>query len=194
VLRLARKGGLLDDVELQAADSTNVNCRGAVTDTYNLIAGAIGLLMHRVAHWLGATVGAVAITFGAENYLVRSIKSVVSIDWSCKAAQDDLITTLVRDAKRLCETLRTSPIVEQDPEGCKNTAEANFPFMAGSTTDRCLRISAEFGPAKSPRRSPSVLARRRCQTFSDSGRNSASSLRLDRTQEHGDLGRQAASR
>lgn len=115
VLRLARQRGQLEATSLQAVDSTNVDCRGAVLDTYNLIARAIGLVMQRVAHWLVASIDAVAMSFGAEQYLARSIKSVVTIDWSCSDERDGLVTALVGDADRVVAAMRDTSIVNLKP-------------------------------------------------------------------------------
>ena len=42
VLQLVVKQGVLTDTVLKAVDSTNTDCRGAVVDTYNLVAVGIG--------------------------------------------------------------------------------------------------------------------------------------------------------
>ena len=53
VLQLAQRERLIDDTELQAVDSTNTDCRGAILDTFNLIARAFALVLRRVSEWTG---------------------------------------------------------------------------------------------------------------------------------------------
>ena len=52
-LRLAKDAGLIEDFEMQAVDSTNTECRGAVIDTFNLISAGIRQVIRTVAMCLG---------------------------------------------------------------------------------------------------------------------------------------------
>lgn len=107
VLEIAYEAGLLDDTELQAVDSTNTECRGAIIDTYNLVATAIKQVIRKVAECLEVPTEKLAEEWGLPRYLRRSIKGAVSIDWNDKAARDALITEEVRDAEQLVMRVKT---------------------------------------------------------------------------------------
>lgn len=103
VLELAREDGVLTDTGLQAVDSTNMDCRGAIIDTFNLVAAGIRQVIRQVAGCLGDKPGTLARRWNLERYLARSIKGQVSIDWSDKAARDALITEEIGDADQLVQ-------------------------------------------------------------------------------------------
>lgn len=105
-LTLPKDAGLIDDAELQVADSTNTDCRGAICDTYNLIARGIGGVVREVARCKGQKAETLAKTWGLTQYLGRSIKSAVTIDWSDEAERNALLTKEVRDADRLPRLVR----------------------------------------------------------------------------------------
>lgn len=103
VLALAVAEGVLADAELQAVDSTNTDCRGAVIDTFNLVAAAIRQVIRKVARCLERAPEALAEEWKLERYMARSIKGTVAIDWSNEAARNGLITEEIRDADKLAE-------------------------------------------------------------------------------------------
>ena len=96
----------MDDADLQAIDSTNTDCRGAVIDTYNLVAAAIKQVIRKVAACLDARPEKLAGEWNLARYLRRSIKGGVSIDWSDKTKRDALITEEIRDAEQLTTRVR----------------------------------------------------------------------------------------
>lgn len=100
-LHLAKEHELIDDAALQALDSTNTECRGAVIDTFNLIAVAIGRVVRYVARCIGASSSELAQRWGLKPYLARSIKGHAGIDWSSEAERNALLTREIRDADRL---------------------------------------------------------------------------------------------
>lgn len=101
VLALAVADGLVDDADLQAVDSTNTDCRGAVIDTFNLIAVGIGRVVRVVARCLGVRAEEQARRWALSRYLARSVKGSARIDWNDKAARDRLLTEEIQDAARL---------------------------------------------------------------------------------------------
>ncbi|MEZ4236972.1 MAG: transposase [Myxococcota bacterium] len=123
---LPKDAGLIDDAELQVADSTNTDCRGAICDTYNLIARGIGGVVREVARCKGQKAETLAKTWGLTQYLGRSIKSAVTIDWSDVAERNALLTGGAR---------RRSP------------AAARSPHQAGRGS-RGARILGEGGPSR----------------------------------------------
>jgi len=103
VLALAQSEGLVDDVELQAQDSTNTECRGAIIDTFNLIAAGIGRVVRTVARVVGCAPESLATRWSMSRYLARSIKGQAAIDWSSEKARNALLTEEIRDAEQLPE-------------------------------------------------------------------------------------------
>ena len=100
-LDLAKAAKLIEDIELQAVDSSNIVCRGAVIDTYNLIAAAIATVVRVVARDLGRHADELAVAWLLGRYMPRSFKGQVLIDWNNEKARNALITEEVRDADRL---------------------------------------------------------------------------------------------
>jgi hypothetical protein len=101
VLKLAVNTGLIPDMELQAQDSSNTDCRGAQLDTFNLISVAIGVLIREVARVIGSTAEALAAKWTMSRYLARSVKGQVDIDWSSEQQRNKLLTEEIADADRL---------------------------------------------------------------------------------------------
>jgi hypothetical protein len=103
VLALVSAEGHVPDAALQAVDSTNTDCRGAVIDTFNLVATAIGNVIRTVARCLGDDAPRLATEWKMARYLARSIKGGAGIDWSDEKARNALLTEEIRDARRLPE-------------------------------------------------------------------------------------------
>ena len=107
-LRLAREAGYLKPGRGMrvALDTTYILGRGAVKDTYNLLAGGIMKLM-----WALATVDDVPVRQWAEahgylRYAGSSVKGDAAIDWSDRRARQKLLGGIVADADRLLELAR----------------------------------------------------------------------------------------
>ena len=101
VLALAMKRGLVPDIDLQAQDSTNTDCRGAVIDTFNLIAAGIRQVIRVVARALGREPSQLAAEWEMSRYLARSIKGQAAIDWTNEEERNALLTEEIRDADRI---------------------------------------------------------------------------------------------
>ena len=95
-LRLARQSGYLKQRGMRVAlDTTCILGRGAVKDTYNLLADGIVKLLRALAAVAKITVGGWAEAQGYERYLGSSIKGEAAIDWSDRKARAALLTELV---------------------------------------------------------------------------------------------------
>lgn len=105
-LRAAVAAGVLDDTALQAVDSTNTDCRGAIIDTFNLVAAAIRQVVRVTARCLGRRPQELAREWELSRYMARSIKGDANIDWSDKKQRNELLTSEIRDADALVETVR----------------------------------------------------------------------------------------
>ena len=106
-LRLARQSGYLKKRGMRVAlDTTCILGRGAVKDTYNLLADGIVKLLRVLAAVANTTVGEWAEAQGYERYFGSSIKGEAVIDWSDRKARAALLGELVADADRLLELAR----------------------------------------------------------------------------------------
>ena len=106
-LRLARESGYLKRRSMKVAlDTTNILGRGAVKDTFNLLADGIVNLLRALAQVEGISVWKWAKARGYGRYLASSIKGEATIDWSDKQARQALLAGIVGDADRLLELSR----------------------------------------------------------------------------------------
>ena len=106
-LRLARQSGYLKKRGMRVAlDTTCILGRGAVKDTYNLLADGIVKLLRVLAAVANIAVGEWAEGQGCERHLGSSIKGEAAIDWSDRKARAALLAELVADADRLLELAR----------------------------------------------------------------------------------------
>ena len=118
-LRLARQSGYLKKRGMRVAlDTTNILGRGAVKDTYNLLADGIVKLMRALASVEQTSVERWAESQGYGRYLGSSIKGESGIDWPDKRARVALLATIVADADRLLEVARQAQgeLPEGSPE------------------------------------------------------------------------------
>ena len=106
-LRLARQSGYLKKRGMRVAlDTTYILGRGAVKDTYNLLADGIVKLLRVLAAVANIAVGEWAEVQGYERYFGSSIKGEAEIDWSDRKARAALLGEIVADADRLLELAR----------------------------------------------------------------------------------------
>ena len=106
-LRLARESGYLQRRSMRVAlDTTYILGRGAVKDTYNLLADGMVKLLRALAAVDRTTVKAWAEAQGYQRYLGSSVKGEAAIDWSSKRERRKLLAEVVADADRLLELAR----------------------------------------------------------------------------------------
>ena len=84
-----------------ALDTTPILGKGAVKDTYNLLAEGIEQLAGRLAELEGETAAAWAERQGLSRYFGSSLKGAAAIDWDDKKQRAQLLTAIVQDARRL---------------------------------------------------------------------------------------------
>jgi len=89
-----------------ALDTTIVLGRGAVEDTYNLIAHGIVALCRALAKVAEEQSDAWAMTRGFERYFGSSFKGEAGIDWDDASAREQLLTEIIGDGERLLELAR----------------------------------------------------------------------------------------
>ncbi len=106
-LELARARGLLRGRSLQVAlDTTPIWGRGAVKDTYNLLADGIRQLLRTLARVQDRELAAWAAGQGYARYLAASVKGTAEIDWDQPTAREAFLAEIVADADRLLAAAR----------------------------------------------------------------------------------------
>jgi transposase len=102
-IKEAKRTGLLKGELAIAIDTKPILGRGAVKDTYNLLADGITLLAAQLAKETGQTLQEYLTRTGLERYIASSIKGSTDIDWSDDTDKQALLTQIVADAKELLE-------------------------------------------------------------------------------------------
>jgi hypothetical protein len=107
-LEFARESGYLQGRKMKVVlDTTPILGRGAVKDTYNLLADGIKKLVWALAKKVASTKPEVwAREHGLEHYYGSSVKGEAEIDWSDENARAKFLKSIVADADRLLETAR----------------------------------------------------------------------------------------
>jgi hypothetical protein len=105
-LELAQQWGQFpQDRRLQVAlDTTNILGRGAVKDTYNLLADGIRLVLRALAAQAGQPLDSWAEHAGFARYgSGASLKGQAVVDWDDEAQRREFLQGIVADAERLLE-------------------------------------------------------------------------------------------
>jgi DDE family transposase/transposase-like protein DUF772 len=98
----ARRAGLLKGGPLRIAlDTKPILGRGAVEDTYNLLATGITQLVRALAAGAGQPPEAWAQENDLGRYFSSSLKGSADLDWSDPAARNQFLAEIVTDARRL---------------------------------------------------------------------------------------------
>ena len=129
-LRLARQSGYLKKRGMRVAlDTTYILGRGAVKDTYNLLADGIVKLLRVLAAVANATLPAWAKGQGYEKYFGSSIKGEATIDWSDRKARAALLGEIVADADRLLELARQAWVELPEDSGQRQSIVAGAELL-----------------------------------------------------------------
>jgi hypothetical protein len=107
-LKFARQSGHLKNRKIKAVlDTSNIIGRGAVKDTYNLLADGIVKLVRALASLDGMKPEAWAETHDLSRYFgPASIKGEAQIDWGNAKARQTFLSSIVADADRMLEVAR----------------------------------------------------------------------------------------
>jgi len=98
----ARRAGYLTSRKIRVAlDTTPTLGKGAVKDTYNLLADGIEKLACRLAEVAGEAITRWADKQELHRYFGSSLKGEAAIDWDDKAQREQLLTEIVQDGRRL---------------------------------------------------------------------------------------------
>jgi len=114
-LQFAKDTGYLKGRRMKAAvDTTNILGRGAVKDTYNLLADGIVQLVRVFASMEGKKAKDWAGEHGLERYFSSSVKGGAEIDWDDEKARQELLKSIVADADQVLETARQAQAGEPE--------------------------------------------------------------------------------
>ena len=98
-LQFARQTGCLKGRRMKVAvDTTFILGRGAVKDTYNLLADGIVQVVRALAQLDGTRAEEWALRHGLELYFGSSVKGEAGIDWDNKKERQALLQKIVADA------------------------------------------------------------------------------------------------
>ena len=101
-LKEAKRTGLLQGEALKIAlDTKPIRGRGAVQDTFNLLASGIRQLGRVLSQQEGKQPNDFLAEQGLDRYTHDSVKGSADLDWSDEEAKNALLTQIVADAKRL---------------------------------------------------------------------------------------------
>jgi transposase len=119
----ARRAGYLKSRKIRVAlDTTPILGKGAVKDTYNLLAEGIVQLACRLAEVEGEASATWAERQGLSRYFGSSVKGEAAIDWSDKKQREQLLAAIVGDARRLLGM--ADPAQAAHPEQAETIAAA----------------------------------------------------------------------
>ncbi|MBI2935007.1 MAG: IS1182 family transposase [Chloroflexi bacterium] len=106
-LNFARRQGHLKQRKIKAVlDTSNILGRGAVKDTYNLLADGIVKLVEALAFLNGIKAKNWAEANGLSRYFGTSIKGEAAVNWDDAKARQAFLNRVVADADRLLEMAR----------------------------------------------------------------------------------------
>ncbi|MBI2853677.1 MAG: IS1182 family transposase [Chloroflexi bacterium] len=114
-LCFAKETGYLKGHRMKAAiDTTFILGRGAVKDTYNLLADGIMLLVRALAEMDGVEAQVWAEQHELGRYFGSSIKGDSAVDWDNEKARNAFLQGIVADADRLLELARQAQAGEPE--------------------------------------------------------------------------------
>lgn len=106
-IRFARETGHLKGRRMKAAlDTTYILGRGAVKDTYNLLADGIAQVARALARLEGVKAEVWAREHGFERYFGSSVKGGAGVDWDKEKSRRAFLQGIVADADRMLEMAR----------------------------------------------------------------------------------------
>jgi hypothetical protein len=106
-LTFARRTGYLKGRKIRAVlDTSYILGRGAVKDTYNLLADGIVKLVRALARRAGTSSEDYATAHALTRYFGSSLKGDAAIDWDDPTARQSLLRAIVADADRLLAQAR----------------------------------------------------------------------------------------
>jgi len=156
----AKGSGLLKSRKLKVAlDTTPIFGKGAVKDTYNLLADGIRQLVRALALLTGHTPEALAREHDLSRYYGTSIKGEAEVDWDNKAARQVFLDGIVVDAERLlavAERVRAGYPADGAESGRIDEAAGLLKQLLAQDIERTTEGKAALKDGVAPDRVPSV--------------------------------------
>jgi len=122
-LDYARERGHLKNKKMKVAmDTTHILGKGAVKDTYNLLADGIKKLYHCLAQQAGRSI-VEKFKEKFNRYFGRSFKGDASINWDDEAARRELLTSLAGDARALLSLAQETIATTQQTSDTRSATE-----------------------------------------------------------------------
>jgi hypothetical protein len=119
----ARRTGDLAKRKIRVAlDTRPILGKGALKDTYNLLAEGMGPLASRLAEGEGESGAVWAERQGMSGYFGSRLKAEAGMDWDEKKQREQLLTAMVQDARRLLGLAEAAP--KAYPEQAESLAAA----------------------------------------------------------------------
>lgn len=128
-LTFARQTGYLRGRKVKAVlDTSYILGRGAVKDTYNLLADGIVKLVRALARREGISPESEAAAHGLVPYFGSSLKGEAAIDWDDPTARQTFLRAIVADADRLLARARAivADLPADDPERARLVEAADL--------------------------------------------------------------------
>lgn len=127
-LQFARQTGYVKGHRIKVAlDTSYILGRGAVKDTYNLLADGIVQVVRALAALEGKKAEVWAREHGLERYFGSSVKGEADVDWEDDKSRQTFLQAMVADADRLLELARQAqgqfPDGESKRQGIVKAAE-----------------------------------------------------------------------
>ncbi len=118
-LQFAKQAGYVRGHRMKVAlDTSYILGRGAVKDTYNLLADGIVQVVRALAALEGKEAEVWAKEQGLERFFGSSIKGEAAIDWDDEEARQTFLRGIVSDAERVVQLAKQaqSGLLREDPE------------------------------------------------------------------------------
>jgi len=139
-LEYALESGYLKQRKLRAVlDTTFILGRGAVKDTYNLLADGVRELLKALAQAEERELAGWASEHGYERYLASSIKGEADVDWDSEESRSEFLGGIVTDAERLlgqAETALAGRVEREARRGAIERAAALLRQLIGQDVQR----------------------------------------------------------
>jgi len=109
-----------------AVDTTPIFGKGAVKDTYNLLADGIKQLFGALSHTVNQPIKILAQELNYDRYFGSSIKGESDVDWSDESSKRTFLTSIVNEAERLLDIARKARgMVDESSTDDKAIVEAS---------------------------------------------------------------------
>lgn len=152
-LEYARQSGYMKKHKLGVVlDTTYILGRGAVKDTYNLLADSMVQLLRALAEVAGSELALWAAKQGYGRYLASSIKGEAEVDWDDEGTRREFLQGIVRDGERLLgladEALASTPAEDEGRKRIQRAAELMRQLVSQDVERSAGKVTLKEGVAR----------------------------------------------